>query len=230
MRAARAAGRAADLISRGFDLSIDAVRPRRTTVEHRAHDAMMSMTHDPIWPLSSRIVLECPIRPEDLLAGSTDARGLGNALRDASSALMSGRRSDVRPSMPQETAETIAHHCYHLGPDEIVVRPPFGELPATVWLRSGRPVPDHVRAMITDCTPAVRVGMVHRDRNARLARAEITIRVEPVQGRASTTVDPLAFMRMLADGIGNGASDDAPEKEVMEGPRPCDGPGLEKEL
>ena len=229
-RAGRTAERAADLIASGTDLRPDADHRRRTTVEHRSHDAMLTLMHKPRWPFSPLMILECPMRPDDVRNGLPDDHAMENALRDAAEALLTGRRSAIRPSRPQELAELAAPHCFHLGPDEVVVRPPFGGCPAGIRLRSGTTVPSHLHGMIAGCTPAVRMDIVRRGGQKRFGRAEITIRIEPVLGRASTTVDPLAYMRMLADGPTNGASRDAPKQEVMEGPRPSDGPGLEKEL
>jgi hypothetical protein len=213
-RAGRTAERAADLMASGTDPRPDADVRRRTTVEHRSHDAVLILIHEPGFPFSPLMILERPTGPDDLRNGLPDDHAIENALRDAAEALLTGRRSAIRPSRPQELAELAAPHCFHLGPDEVVVRPPFGGCPASIWLRSGTTVPSHLHRMIADCTPAVRMDIVRRGRRERLGRAEITIRIEPVLGRASTTVDPLAYMRMLADGPTNGASRDAHERGI----------------
>jgi len=146
-----------------------------------------------------------------------DDHEMAECLREAAAALSRSERRDHRPDHQQRIAEKAAPYCTHLGPDVLVVVAAFGPRPAEGRLASGAMLPEIVRGMIAECGQALRASVSITRRGPWPQGFHNALRIDLIEGSASTAVDPMVVMRRLA---GSEAHDPPRDGEPGMGPSP----------
>ncbi len=166
----------------------------RTTIVHRPGSTHLTLLRMGRAPFSTSWRIESPVRD----GPGSEGPDLVRCLRDAAEELLHGEHYGSRPDGPQRIAEDAAPYCAHLGPDALIVVPAFGSRSAKARPASGRTVPGVASDMMHGCGRAMRMTVSASRRGAWPQGLLRTLRLEIIEGRASTMVDPIDVMRRLA--------------------------------
>lgn len=196
-RAARTLSIAARAVSSGRDIRPEPHSMRRTTVDVR--DGVLVVVHHPLVCFLPSCSVRVPFDDGLLRDRPPSDPALASVLRSTALRLIECRRGEGRPGGPARLARELAPHCSHLPHGDIVVAAPCCTRPAVVSITSGAVPPRHVVDAVLHCEHALRVAVETSARRGRGGRDLVEITITAVEARASTAVDPVAYIRSLAD-------------------------------